>query len=106
MIITTTAGIEGMRIVEYKGVVSATTIHGINVGKDFKALGRNLVGGRSKSYEDEIDKGQNEAMAEMETAAAALGANAVVGVSFDMEGLGNNGSMLMVNVSGTAVVAE
>ena len=73
MIVTTTANIEGKSIVEYKGVVSATAIHGIAVGKDFKAKGRNLVGGRSKTYENEIDKGQNEAMAEMESAAAARG---------------------------------
>jgi uncharacterized protein YbjQ (UPF0145 family) len=105
MIITTTPGIEGRRIAEYRGVVSGTAIHGINVGKDFLAAGRNLVGGRSKAYESELDKGQSEAMAEMEKAAADLGANAVVGVALDVEALGQ-GNMLMVSVSGTAVVVE
>jgi uncharacterized protein YbjQ (UPF0145 family) len=105
MISSTTDTLEGHRITEYKGVVSSTAIHGINVGKDFMAAGRNLVGGRSKSYESELEKGQAEAMAEMEQAAEALGANAIVGVSLDVEALGT-GNMLMVNMTGTAVVVE
>lgn len=106
MITTTTPGVEGRRVVEYKGIVVGNAIHGINIGKDFMAMGRNLVGGRTKSYEDELDKGQSEAMAEMESAAADLGANAVVGVTVDVESLGSNGNMLMVSVTGTAVVVE
>ena len=106
MIVTTTDALQGMQIVEYKGMVSGTAIHGVNVGKDFKAFGRNLVGGRAGAYEDEIDKGQKEAMAEMEKAAADLGANAVVGVSLDVEGVGTNTSMLLVTVAGTAVVVS
>lgn len=106
MIITTTSNVEGMRITEYKGVVSATAIHGIHIGKDFMAAGRNLVGGRSKTYENELDQGQSEAMAEMESAAADLGANAIVGVSIDIEALGGTGNMLMVNMTGTAVVVS
>ena len=104
MIVTTTSTVEGRPIAEYKGIVSGTAIHGVNVGKDFKALGRNLVGGRADVYEDEIDKAQNEAMAEMQKAAEELGANAIVGVSLDFEGVGSNGSMLLVTVAGTAVV--
>jgi uncharacterized protein YbjQ (UPF0145 family) len=106
MIVTTTESLEGMAIVEYKGVVSGTAIHGIHVGKDFKALGRNLVGGRADVYEDEIGKAQNEAMAEMQKAAEDLGATAIVGVSLDVEGVGANGSMLLVTVAGTAVVVK
>jgi len=105
MITTTTPGVEGRRIVDYKGLVAGTAIHGINVGKDFLAAGRNLSGGRSKAYEGELDKGQSEAVAEMESAAADLGANAIVGVSLDVEALGQ-GNMLMVSVTGTAVVLE
>jgi len=103
MIVTTTPSIEGRPVIEYKGLVSATAIHGINVGKDFLAAGRNLVGGRSKSYESELDKGQAETMAELESAAADLGANAIVGVTLDIEALGS-GNMLMVSATGTAVV--
>ena len=105
MIVTTTPTVEGMQIVEYKGLVSATSIHGIHIGKDFMAAGRNLVGGRSKTYEDELDKGQSEAMAEMEKAAADVGANAIVGVTLDIEALGT-GNMLMVTMTGTAVVVS
>lgn len=104
MIVTTTDTLAGMSIIEYKGIVSGTAIHGVNVGKDFKAFGRNLVGGRAGAYEDEIGKAQNEAMAEMQKAAEDLGATAIVGVSLDIEGVGANGSMLLVTVSGTAVV--
>jgi uncharacterized protein YbjQ (UPF0145 family) len=106
MIVTTTDSLQGQTIVEYKGLVSGTAIHGVNVGKDFKALGRNLVGGRAGAYEDEIDQGQIEAMAEMQQAAEDLGANAIVGASIDVEGVGANGSMLLVTVSGTAVVVR
>jgi uncharacterized protein YbjQ (UPF0145 family) len=106
MLATTTPTFEGKTIVEYKGLVSATAIHGIHVGKDFMAGARNLVGGRSKTYEDELDKGQSEAMAEMESAAEALGANAVVGVRIDIEALGQTGNMLLVSVTGTAVVVQ
>jgi uncharacterized protein YbjQ (UPF0145 family) len=105
MIITTTPNLEGHRIVEYKGAASATAIHGINVGKDFLAAGRNLVGGRSISYENELDRGQSEATAEIQQAAEGLGANAVVGVTLDVEALGT-GNMLMVSMTGTAVVIE
>jgi uncharacterized protein YbjQ (UPF0145 family) len=104
MIVTTTPTIEGRPIREYKGLVSATAIHGIHVGKDFLAAGRNLVGGRSKTYENELDRGQSEAMAELEAAAATLGADAVVGVRLDIEALGQSGNMLMVSATGTAVV--
>jgi uncharacterized protein YbjQ (UPF0145 family) len=106
MNVTTTDSLEGRSIVEYKGLVSGTAIHGVNVGKDFKALGRNLVGGRAGAYEDEIDQGQIEAMAEMQKAAEDLGANAIVGASIDVEGVGANGSMLLVTLSGTAVVVS
>ena len=106
MIVTTTESLEGMSIKEYKGLVSGTAIHGVNVGKDFKALGRNLVGGRADVYEDEIGKAQSEAMAEMQKAAEDLGATAIVGVSLDVEGVGANGSMLLVTVAGTAVVVK
>jgi uncharacterized protein YbjQ (UPF0145 family) len=105
MIATTTPGVEGSRILEYKGIVSGNAIHGINIGKDFMAMGRNLVGGRTKSYEGELDKGQAEAMAEMESAAADLGANAIVGVSLDVESRGN-GNMLLVSLTSSAVVIE
>ncbi|NTU70876.1 MAG: heavy metal-binding domain-containing protein [Coriobacteriia bacterium] len=105
MIITTTSGIEGHKIVEYKGIVSSTSIHGIAVGKDLRAAGRNLVGGRSSTYEDEIGGAQGEALEELQAAAEAVGANAIVGVTIDLEALGN-GNMLMVSMAGTAVVLD
>ena len=105
MIITTTDSIEGRRIVEYKGLVWATAIHGVAIGKDLKAIGRNITGGRANTYEDEADTGSSEALAELQDAAEKLGANAVVGAAHAY-GIGNNGSMMLVTLSGTAVVVE
>ena len=106
MIITTTPTIEGHRIVDYRGIVVGETIMGANIFRDLFAGVRDIVGGRSKAYEDVLSAGRDEAMAEMQQRAAALGANAIVGVDLDYEVLGKTGSMLMVNVSGTAVVVE
>ena len=106
MIITTTPTIEGRQIVEYHGVVFGEVITGINFVKDFFAGIRNIVGGRSNSYEDELNKARTNAMRELENRAGRLGANAVVGVDIDYEVLGNNNGMLMVTASGTAVTVR
>ncbi len=103
MIITTTPTIEGRQITEYHGVVFGEVIAGINFVKDFFAGIRNIVGGRSGSYEEELTKARNAAMKEMEDRAARMGANAVVGVDVDYEVLGGDNGMLMVSASGTAV---
>ena len=106
MITTTTPTIEGKRIVRYMGIVTGETIFGTNVFRDFLASIRDIVGGRSGSYEEVLRKGKDEAIREMESRAAALGANAIVGVDLDYETVGQNGSMLMVTCSGTAVWVE
>lgn len=104
MIVTTTPQIEGKRIVEYKGVVFGEVVSGVDFVRDFAAGLSNFFGGRSGSYEDELMKARTDAMKEMEQRAAAMGANAVVGVDIDYEVLGANNGMLMVTASGTAVV--
>lgn len=106
MISTTTPTLEGKRIVEYKEIVFGEVISGVNALKDFGAGLRNVFGGRAQGYEDELIQARREAIAEMESRAASLGANAIVGVDIDYEVLGSNGSMLMVTASGTAVVVE
>jgi uncharacterized protein YbjQ (UPF0145 family) len=103
MIITTTPTVEGKSISEYKGLVSGEAILGVNIFKDLFAGIRDIVGGRSGSYEKELRNAQQIAMQELEQRAAELGADAVVGVDLDYEALGADGSMLMVTVSGTAV---
>ena len=104
MLISTTPTIEGRPIQAYKGVVTGETIIGANLFKDFMAGIRDIIGGRSGSYERGFREGQNTALAEMEQRAQEMGANAIVGVDIDYETIGQNGSMLMVAVSGTAVV--
>ena len=106
MIVTTTPSVEGRRIKQYLGVVTGEAILGANVFKDIFAGIRDIIGGRSASYERELRKARDIALAEIEQAAEDLGANAIVGVDLDYETVGGQGSMLMVNVSGTAVVLE
>lgn len=106
MIMTTTPSIEGKRITEYLGVVTGEAILGANVFKDFFANIRDIVGGRSGMYERELRTARDIALGEAEEAARDLGANAVVGIDLDYEVLGQANGMLMVSVSGTAVVVE
>lgn len=104
MLITTTPNIEGRPITRYCGVVAGEAILGANLFKDLFAGIRDLVGGRSATYERELQRARDMALREMEEKAQALGANAVVGVDLDYEVLGQNNGMLMVSASGTAVV--
>ncbi len=102
MIMTTTPGIEGKTIREYRGIVTGEAILGANIFKDFFAGIRDIVGGRSAAYEKELKHAREIAFSEVEEAALQEGANAVVGIDLDYEVVGE-GSMLMVSVSGTAV---
>lgn len=106
MIQTTTPTIEGRRIVDYRGIVTGEAILGANLFKDLFAGIRDIVGGRSAAYEKELRNARQIALREIEEEAGRLGANAVVGVDLDYEVIGQNGSMLMVSASGTAVVVE
>ena len=104
MTLSTTPQIEGRTIREYKGVVTGETIIGANFVKDFFAGIRDIVGGRSASYEQVLREAKDTSMQEMMERAQAMGANAIVGIDIDYETIGANGSMLMVAASGTAVV--
>lgn len=106
MILTTTPTIDGHKIVEYKGVLFGEVVSGINFIKDFAAGVRNIFGGRSESYENELMTARDNALRELEERAKAAGANAVVGVDIDYEVLGSDNGMIMVTASGTAVVID
>ncbi len=103
MILTTTPTVEGRTITEYKGIVFGEVISGVNFIKDIKAGFRDIFGGRSNSYEQELINARNQALGELEERARQLNADAVVGIDIDYEVLGQSGSMLMVSASGTAV---
>jgi uncharacterized protein YbjQ (UPF0145 family) len=105
MIVSTTNILEGMPVKEYKGLVTGEAILGANIFRDVFASIRDIVGGRSAAYEKELAKAREIAFAELKDRAEALGANAVIGVDIDYETVGQ-GSMLMVSVSGTAVVTD
>ena len=103
MILTTTPTIEGKEIKSYHGIVIGEAIMGANIFKDLFASIRDIVGGRSGSYEDELTKARQIAFRELEQEALGMGVNAVVGIDLDYEVLGDKNSMLMVSISGTAV---
>lgn len=104
MIVTTTNTLQGREIHDYKGLVTGEAILGANIFKDLFAGIRDIVGGRSAAYEEELAKAREIALQEMQQRAHALGANAVIGVDLDYETVGQGGSMLMVSATGTAVV--
>nr|WP_318643762.1 putative heavy metal-binding protein [Bifidobacterium platyrrhinorum] len=103
MLVTTTPSVDGYAITGYQGIVFGEVVAGVNMFKDIGASFRNVFGGRSQGYEEELTKARDEAIAEMQQRAETLGAHAVVGVDIDYEVLGADGSMLMVTASGTAV---
>ncbi len=100
---STTPNLEGHTIVEYCGVVTGEAILGANIFRDFFAGIRDIVGGRSGSYENELRKAREIAFRELEEQARGLGADAVIGIDIDYETVGKDSSMLMVSVTGTAV---
>jgi uncharacterized protein YbjQ (UPF0145 family) len=104
MIVTTTPTIEGRPVQKYLGVVTGEVIVGANMFRDLFASIRDIVGGRSGSYEDVLARARLQARDEMKQFAAGVGGDAVVGVDLDYEVLGANGSMLMVSATGTAAV--
>lgn len=103
MIVTTTPSVEGRRIAAYHGIVVGEAILGANVMRDIFAGITDILGGRSRAYEEELGKARETALGEMQERAQRLGANAVVGVDLDYEVINN---MLMVSASGTAVTLD
>lgn len=103
MIVTTTPTVEGRKVAQYLGIVTGEAIMGANLFKDLFASIRDIVGGRSAAYEQELIRAKDMALQEMQERAAAKGADAVIGIDLDYEVLGQNNSMLMVSASGTAV---
>ena len=104
MILSTTNSLETHPVKDYLGIVSGETIIGANIFKDFFAGIRDIVGGRSGSYEKVLREAKETALKEMEEQAFKLGATAVIGIDLDYETVGPNGGMLMVTASGTAVI--
>lgn len=106
MIMTTTNNLDKREVKKYLGIVTGEAILGANIFRDFFAGIRDIVGGRSGAYEKELQSARKIAFEELQMKANSVGANAVIGIDLDYETIGANGSMLMVTVSGTAVLAE
>lgn len=105
MLLTTSGNIDGRRIVDYKGIVFGEVITGVNFVKDIAAGLRDIFGGRSASYENELLAAREGALEEMKERASSLGANGIIGIKVDYETVGQGG-MLMVTCTGTAVYYE
>ncbi|MEB3162868.1 MAG: YbjQ family protein [Prochlorothrix sp.] len=105
MIITTTSTIEGHAIQSYLGIVTAEVVYGTNALRDFFAGIRDVIGGRTGSYEQVFEKGQQEAIKELEKRASRLGANAIVGIALDTGTINvdEKGVLLLITATGTAV---
>lgn len=103
MVITTTSTVEGKPVQQYLGIVNAQSIIGANIFKDIFAGLRDIFGGRSKTYEKVLEEAKEDALRELSQKAQAMGADGIIGVDLDFETVGNNGSMLMVIATGTAV---
>jgi len=104
LLITTTSIVEGRPVQRHLGIVTGEVILGANIVRDFFAAVTDIFGGRSGEYEEVLARGREQALRELEDKARAFGANAVIGVDIDYETIGSRGSMLMVSVTGTAVV--
>ena len=102
----TTPGVEGYRVARYVGIVAGEAILGTGFGADVKAGIKDFTGSRVTGWEEEIQRARFTALSVMAQRAQAWGANAVVGVSLDTEGMGPQGSILLVTATGTAVVVE
>ncbi len=103
MLKTTTSSVDGKEIIDYLDVVVGEAILGANIFKDIFGAIRDIVGGRSGAYEEEMGKARKIAFDEMEEQARRLGADGIVGIDIDYEVVGQQGGMMMVSVSGTAV---
>jgi uncharacterized protein YbjQ (UPF0145 family) len=103
MLMSTTSVLDGKPVSKYLGVVTGEAIIGANIFRDMFAVVRDIVGGRSGTYEKALNEAREVAIGEMQRRAQELGANAVIGIDVDYEVLGQNNGMLMVAVSGTAV---
>lgn len=106
MIITSTSNIEGRKVTKYLGIITGEAILGANIFRDMFAAVRDIVGGRSASYERELGKAREIALEDLEDWAEELGANAVIGVDIDYESFGQSNGMMMVSATGTAVIVE
>lgn len=102
MIVSTTTALEGKPVREYIGIVTGEAILGANVFRDLFAGIRDVIGGRSGSYEEVLREARDAALSEMEAEAKKHGADAIIGVDLDYETV-SQGTMLMVTASGTAV---
>ena len=105
MILSTTDSLQGENIQIYLGIVTAEVVYGSNALRDFFAGIRDVLGGRTGAYERVFEKGQKDALKELEARAKRLGADAVIGVHIktDTINIDEHGVLMLITATGTAV---
>jgi len=104
MIITTTATIEGKKIVKNLGMVTGNTVRARHIGKDILAYFRNVVGGEVYEYTKLLAESREQALDRMKMQAESLGANAIIETRFAATEVMNNVAEILAY--GTAVIIE
>lgn len=105
MILSTTDSLQGKNIQNYLGIVTAEVVYGSNALRDFFAGIRDVLGGRTAAYERVFEKGQRDALKELEDRAKRLGADAVLGIQVktDTINIDEHGVLMLITATGTAV---
>lgn len=107
MILTSSNTLENKEIIDYKGLVTGESLIGANIYKDIFSGVRDVVGGRTSKYEEELSKARDIAFNSMEEKAESLGANAIIGIKISYDNLGGTmGNTILVTAYGTAVKYE
>ena len=104
MIVATTETVAGKAIVQTLGIVRGNAIRARHIGKDIKALFRNIIGGEITEYTKLLAESREQAMDRMILQAEQMGANGVVEVRFATSMIMGGAAELLAY--GTAVVLE
>jgi uncharacterized protein YbjQ (UPF0145 family) len=105
MLLSTTDVVQNMAVSEYLGVVTAEVVYGTNALRDLFAGLRDVIGGRTGSYERVFEQGHQKALQELEQRAKRLNADAVIGIYVNTGSirLDEHGVLLLITATGTAV---
>jgi uncharacterized protein YbjQ (UPF0145 family) len=90
MLITTTNDLPGRRVVEVYGEVMGLTVRSRNIGSQFGASLKSLIGGELRGMTKALVASRHEVIERMVAEAEALGADAILAMRFDTSEMGPN----------------
>ncbi|HEY6158777.1 MAG TPA: YbjQ family protein [Gemmatimonadales bacterium] len=106
MIVSTTFDVQGRRVREYKGVVRGITVRAPTISQGILGGLKSIIGGQIGAYTEMCEQARQAAYDLMVEHARQVGANAILGVSFDASEVAARASATEVLCYGTAVVLE